>query len=128
MGERAMNTIVQSTLCVLLIFGLPGCKPSLQGELDAYAAGTIESRGLVGVGISVRLKDGRLLQADAGLTDPSSTSAYSATGTRQVMGSVTKLYVATMIMQLVEEGRLSLDDTIEAWAAVPAADRITVRM
>jgi D-alanyl-D-alanine carboxypeptidase len=60
--------------------------------------------------------------------DPAATSPYSVTGTRQNMGSITKLYVATMIMQLVEEGTLSLADTIDAWVDVPAAERITVRM
>lgn len=44
------------------------------------------------------------------------------------VGSVTKIYTATVIMKLVEEGFLSLDTTVEKWfLEVPNAERITVR-
>ncbi|WP_299489544.1 serine hydrolase domain-containing protein, partial [Acaryochloris sp. IP29b_bin.137] len=48
-------------------------------------------------------------------------------------GSITKTYVATTILQLVEEGQLSLDDTLTDWLPtpladlVPNADQITIR-
>lgn len=45
------------------------------------------------------------------------------------IGSVTKTFTATVVLQLVEEGRLSLDDTLDRWLPeVQFADRITVRM
>ena len=45
------------------------------------------------------------------------------------IGSVTKTFVATVVLQLVGEGRLDLDDTIEHWlpGLVPNGKRITVR-
>ncbi len=46
------------------------------------------------------------------------------------IGSVTKLWTATMVMQLVDEGRLSLDATVAELlpgAPLAAADSITVR-
>jgi D-alanyl-D-alanine carboxypeptidase len=44
------------------------------------------------------------------------------------VASTTKAYTAAMVLQLVEEGRLSLDDTVDAWfPAVPKASSITVR-
>jgi D-alanyl-D-alanine carboxypeptidase len=49
-------------------------------------------------------------------------------------GSITKPFVATVLLQLVEEGKLSLDDPLTAVLPrditdrVAAADRITVRM
>jgi D-alanyl-D-alanine carboxypeptidase len=43
-------------------------------------------------------------------------------------GSLTKSLVATVVLQLVTEGRLSLSDTLERWlpAILPYGDRITI--
>jgi D-alanyl-D-alanine carboxypeptidase len=44
------------------------------------------------------------------------------------IGSVTKTFTGTLILQLVDEGRLRLDDTIERWfPTLPDANRITIR-
>ncbi len=45
------------------------------------------------------------------------------------IASLTKTFAATVVMQLVDEGRLSLDDTVERWlpGAVPNGAAITVR-
>jgi D-alanyl-D-alanine carboxypeptidase len=44
-------------------------------------------------------------------------------------GSITKSFVATVALQLVGEGRLSLSDTVERWlpGILPYGDRVTVR-
>lgn len=45
------------------------------------------------------------------------------------VGSVTKTMVGTLILELVDEGKVGLDDTVEAFfPALPLADQITVRM
>ncbi len=43
-------------------------------------------------------------------------------------GSLTKSLVATLVLQLVAEGRLSLSDTLERWlpAILPYGDRVTI--
>ena len=45
------------------------------------------------------------------------------------VGSLTKTFVSTVALQLVDEGKLSLDDTVEQWlpGIVPGGDRISVR-
>jgi D-alanyl-D-alanine carboxypeptidase len=45
------------------------------------------------------------------------------------IGSITKSFVATVVLQLVGEGRLSLDDSIERWlpGLIPNGANITVR-
>ncbi|MFE1291634.1 serine hydrolase domain-containing protein [Streptomyces sp. NPDC058751] len=44
-------------------------------------------------------------------------------------GSVAFSYVGTALLQLVQEGEVSLDDTVERWLpTVPKANRITLRM
>ncbi len=42
--------------------------------------------------------------------------------------SITKSYTVTLILQLVDEGKISLDDTIDQWVdGVPNGDQITLR-
>jgi D-alanyl-D-alanine carboxypeptidase len=45
------------------------------------------------------------------------------------IASVSKLFVATVILQLAAEGTLSLDDTVEQWMPllVPNGEHITLR-
>jgi D-alanyl-D-alanine carboxypeptidase len=45
------------------------------------------------------------------------------------VGSITKSFVATVVLQLVGERKLALDDTVERWlpGVVPNGRRITVR-
>ena len=45
------------------------------------------------------------------------------------VGSITKTFVATVILQLAGEGRLRLDDTLQRWlpGSVPGTDAITIR-
>src|SRR4051812_33337176 len=64
-------------------------------------------------------------------------SGYANLATRRPMrprdrfrvGSITKTFVATVVLQLAGEGRLSLDDTVEHWlpGEVPGGAAITVR-
>jgi CubicO group peptidase (beta-lactamase class C family) len=45
------------------------------------------------------------------------------------VGSITKTFVATVVLQLVEEGKLSRDDSVEQWlpGVVPNGGAITLR-
>ena len=51
-------------------------------------------------------------------------------GARYRVGSVTKTFVSTVTLQLVGEGRLKLDDTVERWlpGLIPNGEAITLRM
>ncbi len=46
------------------------------------------------------------------------------------IASLTKSYVATVVLQLVAEGRLRLSDNVERWlpGLVPEGDKITLRL
>jgi D-alanyl-D-alanine carboxypeptidase len=78
--------------------------------------------------MAVRLADGTIVFRSSGHTDPAGEHAWSL-DTQSALGSITKTFTAVVIMQLVEEGKLSLDDTIDAWFPdQPNADKITIRM
>ena len=50
-------------------------------------------------------------------------------GMQQPIGSITKTMTGTLILQLVEEGKLSLDDRLSKWYPdAPEGDRITIAM
>lgn len=52
------------------------------------------------------------------------------TGTRFSLASLSKMYTATLVLRLVEQGRVGLDDPIARWvpSTVPGRTRVTVRM
>jgi len=81
-------------------------------------------------GITVAVaRDGELVWAGATGTGLDGSTRLT-TDSRMVIGSLTKTFVATLILQLAEEGRLELDDPLEAHLPgleIPDADVITLR-
>src|SRR5919107_826805 len=48
---------------------------------------------------------------------------------RVLGGAVAFAYLGTLLMRFVDEGRVSLDDTIDRWIpTLPEADKVTLRM
>jgi D-alanyl-D-alanine carboxypeptidase len=70
----------------------------------------------------------KTLVLTSGYADRTTKTPIRATDRFRV-ASLTKTFVATVVLQLVGEGKLSLDDTVERWlpGAVPGGDRILVR-
>jgi len=99
-------------------------KAALQSLLDQQ----VKEQGILGMVMAGRLADGTIIAKTSGYTDPSGKVPWSV-DTVSALGSVTKTFTAVVVMQLVEKGRLSLDDTIDTWfPKQPNGDRITVRM
>jgi D-alanyl-D-alanine carboxypeptidase len=83
-------------------------RAALQRDLDA-----IHAAGVTGVQGSVRRGYERLT-ARSGVADLRTGRPVPRGGYFR-MGSNTKTLVATLVLQLVAEGRLALDDTVERW-------------
>jgi D-alanyl-D-alanine carboxypeptidase len=85
------------------------------------AAGAPGAAALVRDGYTVK-------QAASGLADLHSGRRMRP-GLNYRVGSVTKPFVATVVLQLVREGRLSLSDTVERWlpGILPYGDQVTIR-
>ncbi|NLU81392.1 beta-lactamase family protein [Rhodococcus sp. HNM0569] len=64
----------------------------------------------------------------AGVRDPASTEPVSGTEHFRI-GSITKTFVATVLLQLVDEGKITLDNPVENYlpGAVRGGEEITVR-
>src|SRR4051812_17583019 len=97
-------------------------RPNLQEELDALVAA-----GAPGGVLFVR-NGNHTVSYTAGLADVSARRPMRA-AERFRIASLTKNYTATVVLQLVAEGRLDLDDTVEQRlpGVVPNGSGITIR-
>ena len=94
----------------------------LQRLLDQIVAA-----GAPGAAARVRDEHG-VTQAASGVADLR-TGRPMRLGLTYRAGSVTKPFVATVVLQLVAEGRLTLSDTVERWlpGILPYGDQVTIR-
>ena len=96
-------------------------------RLDAAARASFRDAAAPGVIVGVRTPQGTWTEA-YGIADPA-TQAPMQVGMHTRIGSVTKTFTGTVIMQLAQQGKLSLDDVIDKYVpGVPNGDRITLRM
>ena len=90
------------------------------------------ARGMPGISVAIATRQGVVFMGAVGYADLESRSRAHP-GYLYGIGSITKVFVACVIEQLVDEGRLSLEATgrellgDEALAGIPNADRATVR-
>ena len=100
----------------------PAAPAVYQQRLDELVA-----TGVPGAVLLVR--DGRHVFRLAAGTSDLSTGEPMRVDDRFRIASLTKTFAATVVMQLVDEGRLSLDDTVERWlpGTVPNGASITIR-
>ena len=74
----------------------------------------------------MRDPDGTITQAESGTTTIDPASGPVDPDVAWNVGSVTKTFVAVVVLQLAEEGRIDLDAGIEQYLPdLPGADRIT---
>ena len=114
--------IALATLVVVGCATSGGDEPELGALLDSVVAA-----GAPGVLVVVR-EDGKVRSEARGFADRSRSVRMRA-DERFRIGSITKTFVAALVLLLVEDGALRLDDTVERWlpGLVPAGRTITVR-
>ncbi len=89
----------------------------LQQTLDSQA----ESQNLVGLSAAVLFPDNEIWLGASGMSNPVNGDSMR-TDLLFRSGSVAKNYTATVILQLVEEGKLGLEDSLHQW--LPGFDNI----
>jgi D-alanyl-D-alanine carboxypeptidase len=126
-GKPYRVSLFLTLLLVLPIFvqaqeANPGT--ALQVLLDEQ----VQQQGILGMVMAVRLPDGTVISESSGYLDPDGKNVWTM-DTQSALASITKTFTAVVIMQLVQEGKLSLDDTIEKWfPEQPNGNNITLRM
>lgn len=101
----------------------------VQDALD----GLREKAEFPGATVGFVLADGRSAGVSTGLADVEAKTKLKPTG-RLLAGSIGKTYVAAVLLQLMEEGKVSLDDPLAKWlgteewfAKLPNGRDLTVR-
>jgi D-alanyl-D-alanine carboxypeptidase len=124
---RLRRALTVSVLAVVAALGGPGwaqagAPPALKQSLDALVAD-----GVPGA-IALEREGGREWHAASGVADLRTQRPIRADD-RFRIGSMTKAFVSTVVLQLVAERRLSLGDSVEHWlpGVVPNGDAIIVR-
>jgi CubicO group peptidase (beta-lactamase class C family) len=123
-----VNTILRLSCIALAAVGFvpasPGAQPAdLRAWLDAQASAF---SGVVLIGRDDAIE----IEAAYGMADPK-TNRPNTPATRFNLGSINKTFTAVAIAQLIQQGRLSLDDTLAKhlpdYPNQAAAARITIR-
>ena len=124
----------RSVASALVVLALAGTAASATTRREATAADALdaEARAVVAAGSPgtlVLVENGRSrIYAASGLADLRGAVPLRP-GDRFRAGSITKTFVAVVVLQLVREQRLRLGDTVERWlpGLLPAGGRITIR-
>jgi len=123
--DRMRRTLVAVTT-LLAVTAAPAAAAAgpqaMQDRLDDVVAA-----GAIGVLAEARDERG-VWRGAAGVAELGATRPVPVRG-RFRTGSITKTFLATVVLQMVAERRLRLDDTVEQWlpGVVPGGDRITLR-
>lgn len=110
------TTVVVATTAVALTAGLAG--PAMAAGPGDHDATRRAVRAAVkdGVpGVTLTAKDGRSTWSTTAGVGNLKTHAPRSADDRYRVGSITKTFVSTVLLQLEAEGRLSLDDTVDKW-------------
>jgi D-alanyl-D-alanine carboxypeptidase len=125
-SDTASNATSQQTTLTLTTTSVsttqnPSIVEAVQALLDSWAAG-----GPGGVAVAVAGDDDELTVAAAGTAGPDRVGLDPGSPFR--VGSLSKTFVAVMVLQLVAEGRVGLDDPVTAHAPnLTIADGVSIR-
>jgi D-alanyl-D-alanine carboxypeptidase len=116
------------TIVMLALFTTAGAQELDKAKLDQFFDRLAEKNKAMG-SLSI-VKDGKVLYSRAiGYGEISGAEKKPLTAANRFrIGSITKTFTATMILQLVEEGKLKLTDNLDKFLPqVPNANKITIR-
>ncbi len=107
---------------------LPPIDPELSNALQAVLDATVADGYIPGAVVAVNIPGQQTWIGASGVADRAGQVPMT-TDTRMRIASISKIFTAVVVMQLVEEGQLGLDDSLATWlpGLVPNADTITVR-
>src|SRR4051794_33461926 len=91
---------------------MPGT-PDLAADLSARLTAAIERFSLPGANLAV-FADGVVTEAAAGVLN-TRTAVEATTDSLFQIGSITKVYTATLVMQLVDAGQVDLDEPVRTY-------------
>jgi D-alanyl-D-alanine carboxypeptidase len=130
MLEQNRHSLAVHVLLVLYCAVMASCfSKSDDGQLKVLLQKGID-RGYPGIAMLVQSRDGKTHSAALGYSDLEHHAPLRINDAFH-MASINKTFTAVAVLRLVDQGKLSLNDTLkdrlgEAAARIPYADRITV--
>lgn len=121
MKNRILLLLLTLTLTLLSpITAVTAASNNIYTEIDAYLQRSVERAKLPGMSVIIVDKSNVLFSATYG--------NCSSIGTPFIIGSTSKSFTAVSIMQLVEQGKINIDNKLSAYLPeVVVGDKITVR-
>lgn len=120
-------------LLSLVVAQAPADLAPLRAKLTAKLDELRAKAEFPGVSVGVALADGRSFGVASGFADADTKTPLKPTD-RLLAGSVGKTFVAAVVLQLAEEGKIGLDDKLSKWlgkepwfARLPNAADLTIR-
>ena len=94
--------------------GPPSSLGAAAERVSAFIPGEMKARGIAGLAIAVSDEEATLWSAGFGLADRSTGRKFDA-ATISNIGSISKIFTATAIMKLAQEGKLDLDAPVSTY-------------
>jgi peptidoglycan/LPS O-acetylase OafA/YrhL/CubicO group peptidase (beta-lactamase class C family) len=107
---------------------LPGLDAALTSDLQSLLDDVVDTGFVPGVTLTVSVPELEPWSGASGLAERDGERAMEP-DTPVRIASVSKMFTTVVVLQLVEEGRLTLDDPLATWLPdrIPGGERITVR-
>lgn len=131
-GKTDKFIVLAMVTALVTVSFVCGCGDSQLPEktvtrLDKLLSVVMEQNGIPGAVAGVWIPDSGTWIKTAGKSNVE-TGEKQKTGLRFRIGSITKTFTATVVLQLAEDGKLSLDDKLEKYVkGFKYGDQITVR-
>jgi D-alanyl-D-alanine carboxypeptidase len=124
--RRVLAFVISLTLGASIGFAPAQADPGLTSQLDASIEAKIAEMGVPGAIVSLNIPGQISYDRAFGVAD-TATGAPMAIDDHTRIGSVTKTFTGTAILQLVDQGRIELSDPISDYVeGVPSGDVITL--
>ena len=103
--------------------------PGLAGQLQSYLDQAVKEYAVPGAVLSIITSNNQYWTGSSGVADLETNRKLEPTY-RFRIGSITKTFVALLMLQQVQDGKLTLDDAIDKFypGLVKGGDKITVRL
>jgi CubicO group peptidase (beta-lactamase class C family) len=118
-----------TTVLALLLYTAANAQKLNTRKLDSLF-NMLQSHGLANGSVAISIDGKVVYQKAIGFTSLENNKKTTPNiHTKYRIGSVSKLFTATMIFQLIEAGKLNLDDKLSTWfPGLPNAGKITIRL
>ena len=111
---RNTRKTIASAAILIVILGAPAraqSRAAIVARLDSIAAAPVKSKSVAGLAVAVVKGSDTLLMRGYGLSDLENQVPVSPQTVFRI-GSITKQFTSAAVMQLVEQGKINLDDDV----------------